>query len=320
MNRGWAALSAVTLLAAGCSTATGPTAAPSTTTSVPAALSREKAIAWARGIDPCALIGPDRLASLGTVKAVGTSSNSTSCEALVDDGTPRGIDVSWSIAFSPNDFLTSSVGTLEDIDGRKARRADPASAFAPDMRNQLVESACTYDVAFENEIAVRMRVSMERDRDACATAEPLARAVISEWPDQPRQGSSPNTTVTVLTDASPCAVVPELQKFRKVAFDWKDQSLTSCFFTVDGVDILLTFAYQARELVSTGADPTKFANYDGYRKVHEETTFAGAIVGDEIDGVDAGRVGRLVPVVEINGDNTPIVSDVMAATLKQLPI
>ncbi|WP_157849026.1 DUF3558 family protein [Mycolicibacterium setense] len=319
MNRGWAALSAVTLLAAGCSTATAPSTAPSTTTSVPTALSREKTIAWARGIDPCALISPDRLASLGTVKAIGTSSNSTSCEALVDDDTQHGIDISWSIAFTATDFLTSSVGALEEIDGRKVRRADPASAFAPDVRDQLVESACNYDVAFENDIAVRMRVSMERGHDACATAEPLARAVVSTWPEQPRQGSSPNTTVTVLTDALPCSVVAELQKSRNVTFDWKDQSLTSCFFTVDGTEILVTFAYEARELVTAGGAPMKFGEYDGYRKAHEGTTFAGAIVGDGFDGVDAGRVSRLVPSVDVNGDDAAVVFDVTTAVLNQLP-
>lgn len=319
VNRRWAALSAVALLAAGCSTATGPSTAPSTTASVPTALSRAETIGWARGIDPCALIVPDRLASLGTVTAIGTSSNSTSCEALVDDGTTRGIDVSWSIAFTPFDFLTSKRGALEEIDGVKARRMDAASALAPELRDQLVESACSYDVAFENDIAVRMRLSMERGHDACATVELLARAVVATWPDQPAQGSSPETTVTVLTDASPCGVVPDLQKARKVTFDWKDQSLTSCFFTVDGAEILLTFAYEEPEHVTAGADATKFGNYDGFRKTHEGTTFAAAIVGDGFDGVDAGRVSRLVPVVDVNGDSAALVSDVMTAVLNQLP-
>ncbi|WKG05843.1 DUF3558 family protein [Mycolicibacterium sp. HK-90] len=310
----------MTLLAAGCSTATAPPTTPPRTTPVPMTLSRAEAITWARGIDPCALIAPDQLAALGTVNAVGTSSNSTSCAAHVDDGTDRGVDVNWAIAFVPNDFQTAPVGSLEQIDGRQVRRTDVASAFEPSVRDQLVESACTFDVAFENEIAVRMRVSTARDRDACAAGDPLARAVISAWPGQPRQGSSPDTTVTVVTDAAPCAVVPELQKSRQVTFDWKDQSLTSCFFTVDGTEILLTFDHQRPELVAGGADRTKFGQHSGYRKVHDETTFAGAIVGDEFDGVVSGRVTRVVPAVDVNGDDSAVVSDVMTAVLNQLPI
>ncbi|MGV0815654.1 DUF3558 family protein [Mycolicibacterium boenickei] len=320
MNRGWAALSAATLLAAGCSTATGPSTAPSTTSSVPTGLSRAEAITWARGIDPCALIEPSQLEALGTVSAVGTSANSTSCEARVDDGTERGIVVGWSTAFTPFDFLTSALGTLEEIDGRKARRIDAASTLAPAVRDQLVESDCSYDMAFENDIAVRMNVSMERDRNACATAEPLARAVISAWPEQPPQGTSPDTTVTVLTDASPCAVVPELQKSRKVTFDWKDQSLTTCFFTVDGADVLVGFDYRARELVTMDTEPTTFGDHAGYRETVQETTFARAIVGDEFGGVDSGRQRQLLPLVEVNGDDAAVVSDVMTSVLKQLPI
>nr|WP_066896685.1 DUF3558 family protein [Mycolicibacterium houstonense] len=265
--------SAVAVLAASCSTTTSTTEAtpPSTSTPAPQALSRAEAITWARGIDPCALIARDRLAALGTVNAVGTSASSTSCAAHVDDGTERGITVDWAIAFVPTDFQTSSAGTLENIDGRQVRRTDVAAAFDPAVREQMVESACTYDVAFENEIAVRMRLSMERDRDACAA-------------------------------------------------DWKDQSLTSCFFTVDGTEILLTFDHQRTELVSTGADPTKFGKHSGYRKAYDGTTFAGAIIGEEFDGVFAGRVSRLVPAVDVNGDDSAVVSDVMTAVLNQLPI
>lgn len=314
--------SAVAVLVTSCSTTTPTTETTPSSTSIPApqALSRAEAITWARGIDPCALIARDRLAALGTVNAVGTSASSTSCAAHVDDGTERGITVDWAIAFVPNDFQTSSAGTLENIDGRQVRRTDVASAFEPAVREQMVESACTYDIAFENEIAVRMRLSMERDRDACATAEPLARAVISAWPGQPRQGSSPDTTVTLVTDTAPCTVVPELQKSRQVRFDWKDQSLTSCFFTIDGTEILLTFDHQRRELVSTGADPTKFGKHSGYRKAYDGTTFAGAIIGEEFDGVFAGRISRLVPAVDVNGDDSAVVSDVMTAVLNQLPI
>ncbi|MGV0742284.1 DUF3558 family protein [Mycolicibacterium sp. XJ870] len=313
------AISAVILLAVGCSTATDTSTTPSKTAAAPAALAPAEAITWARGIDPCALIDRQTFESFGTVSAIGTSSNSTSCEARVDDGTERGIAVSWSIALAPNDFLTSTLGTIVDIDGVKARRTDAASTLAPEVRDQLVESACNYDIAFENGIAVRMRVSMERDRNACATGESLVRAVISEWPEHPEQGSSPNTTVTVLTDASPCAVVPTLQQPREVVFDWKGQSLTSCSFTVDGTEVLVSFDYRARELVTTGANPATFGDHAGYSEVFQGTTFARATVGEEFDGVEAGRQSRLVPVVEVNGEDTAVVFDVMASVLNQIP-
>ncbi|MGA5540926.1 DUF3558 family protein [Mycobacterium sp. NPDC051198] len=313
--------SAVVMLVAGCSTTTSttPTAPSSTSGPTPRPLSRAETITWARGIDPCALIEPSHLEALGTVTEFGTSANSTSCEAVVDDGSSRGIDVFWSVAFVPFDFLTSSLGSLEEIDGVKARRIDAASTLTPEVRAQLVESACSYDVAFENDIAVRLRVSMERDRDACATANPLARAVISTWPEHPTQGSSPHTSVTALTDAAPCAVVPTLQESRKVSFDWKDQSLTSCFFTVDATEVLVTFDYRSRESVAAEAEPTKFGDHDGYRKVHEGTTFADAVVGDDFDGVDAGHPSRLVPVVAVDGDDAAVVSDVTTAVVNQLP-
>jgi len=237
----------------------------------------------------------------------------------MDDGTDRGIDVDWSIAFTPTDFLTTPLGTLTEIDGTRIRQIDSASALPPEARGQLVESGCSIDLPFENDIAVRMSVSMARDRNACTSGEPLVRAVLSKWPSQPAQGSAPNTTVTVLTRAAPCAVVPEVQKDPGVVFDWKDQSLSSCFFKLGSTDLLVSFDYRTREHATINAQATTFGGRPGYTSTDRGTTFATAIVGDEFTGVGTGRETRLVPVVEVTGDNPAAASDVMASVLKQLP-
>lgn len=324
-NRKWANRIGVALVASslmtGCTTTEPtPSADPTSSTApMPKNLNRQEAITWARGIDPCALIDRDKLAALGTISAIGTASSPTSCAAHMNDGTDRGVDVDWSIAFTPTDFLTTALGTLTEINGTRIRQIDSASALPPATRGQLVESRCSFDVPFDNDIAVRMSVSMARDRNACTSGEPLVRAVLSKWPSQPAQGSSPNTTVTALTRALPCAVVPELQKVPGVVFDWKDQSLDSCFFKRGGTELLVSFNYRTRELATVNAQPTAFGGHPGYTATDRGTTTATAIVGDEFSGVGAGHERRLVPVVEVSGDNPAAVSDAMASVLAQLP-
>lgn len=318
--RRFGVLAAAMVLAVACGTTTSvPSSAPTpAATGTPPVLSRAESIAWARGIDPCALLGRDKLAPLGKASAYGTSSSSTTCAARVDDGTPRGIDIRWSIALTPTDFPTSPSGSIEEIGGIRVRQTDPAAALPPEVRAQLVESACGLDIALENAIAVRMSVSMHRDRNACATGRQLVPAVLSAWSAHPRQGSSPSTTVTVLTAVSPCAVVPELQKSRPVEFDWNDQSLNTCFFKLGGNGVLVSFDYRTQDQMSLG-DPVTFGGHTGYREVAGSTTFDRVVVGDEFPGVDAGREARLLPIVEVSGDDAGAVSVAMAATLRRLP-
>ncbi|WP_162625581.1 DUF3558 family protein [Mycolicibacterium llatzerense] len=320
MARHFGIVAAAAMLA-GCATTTSTTTGtpPSTATTAPQSMSRAEAITWARGIDPCALLDRDTLASMGAVSAYGTSSSSTACAAHVDDRTSHGVDMRWSIAFVPTDFATAPLGTLEEIDGVRVRKIDPAAALPPEMRGQLVESACSVDLALENAIAVRMLVSTHRDRNACTTGRQLVPAVLSAWREHSRQGRSPNTTVTVLTVAAPCAVVPDLQKARSVAFDWNDQSLNTCFFKLDGNGVLVSLDYRPRDQISLGS-PATFGGHAGHREVSGSTTFDRVVVGAEFTGVDAGHEARLVPVVEVSGDNADAVSDVMTATLKQLPV
>ncbi len=316
-------VAAAVMLAAGCATTTSSTISTSTRTMIPAramphGLSRADAIGWARSIDPCALIDRDQLASIGTVGVYGTSSTSTACAAHVDDGTQHGLDVGWSIAFVPTDFTTSPLGAIEEIDGVKVRMIDTAQALPPAARSQLVESACNLDMALDNAIAVRMSVSMQRDQDACAKGRQLVPSVLAKWREHPKQGSSPATTVTVLTTASPCAVVPQLQKSRSLAFDWNDQSLDTCSFKLDGNDVLVTMAYRTREQVAMG-EPRTFGGHVGYHGASGTETSDRVIVGAEFTGGDAGHEAKRVPVVEVWGDGDPVVSDVTTAVLAQLP-
>jgi hypothetical protein len=308
-------LAAVAFLVGSCSSTSTTEREPS-----PPDLTRAEAITWARDIDPCALIDRDELESLGTVTATGTSGLSTDCEAVVDDGTDHGIGISWAVSFTPDDFHTAPFGAIENIDGVEARRIDSAEEQPAHQHEELVESRCNYDVPFENSIAVRMSVSMARDRDACTVGEQLVRNVISNWPEHPRQGSSPDTAVTVLTTAAPCAAVPELQQSHTVVFDWRNQSLNTCFLTIDGIDALVSFDYRELEQVTLDAEPAKFGDREGYSEVYGGTTFARAVVGGEFDGALATRERRLVPVVEVNGDNTAAVFAVTTAVLDRLPI
>jgi len=285
---------------------------------MPHGLSRADAIDWARSIDPCALIDRDQLAATGTVGAYGTSSTSTACAAHVDDGTQYGMDIGWSIALVPTDFTMSPLGSIEEIDGVKVRMIDAARALPPAARGQLVESACSLDMALDNAIAVRMSVSIQRDQDACTKGRQRVPSVLAKWRDQPKQGSSAATTVTMLATASPCAVVPQLQKSRAVAFDWNDQSLNTCSFKLDGTDVLVTMAYRTRAQVAVG-EPRTFGGRAGYREVSGTDTSDRVIVGVEFTGVDAGHDAKLIPIVEVRGDGATAVSDVTTAVLVQLP-
>lgn len=305
--------SAIVLLTVGCST----TSSESEDTAPVADMSRGEVITWARGIDPCALLDRSALQSVGTVTAVGTSGQSTGCEAILgpEDATTA---VSWSVAFVPKDFHTTPMGNLETIDGKEVRKIDVASTLSPEQAAQLVESACSYDIPFENSIAVRMRVSAPRGGDGCAAGLPLVRNVLKNWPAQPKQGSSSDTTVTRLTAAQPCAAIPDLQQSHSVVFDWADQSLVSCFFTIDGVETLVSFDYQEKESVTFEAEPVKFGNFAGYTKTDGGSTTNAAIVGDQFSGVKAGRQSELVPAVEVFGDSSPVLTVVTTAVLDKL--
>ena len=234
-------------------------------------MSRADTIAWARGIDPCALIDRDALQTLGSVTAIGTAGQSTDCEAVIErDGAKT--SVSWAVAFLPTDFQTSTLGILETIDGKQVRKISAAAAYPPEQVAQLVESPCSYDIPFENAIAVRMRVSAPRDRDGCADGLPLVRDVLKNQPAQPKQGSSPATTTTVLTAAQPCASIPDLQQSHTVVFDWTDQSLNSCFLTIEGDEALVTFGYRTPIDVVTGAESTNFGDHLGYSNTGDVST------------------------------------------------
>ncbi len=258
-------------------------------------MTRGEAVAWAQAIDPCALLDRGMLEGLGADVKIGTGSHSTECDASVsaDSGKPLRVDL--AIAFVPNDFRTSPLGELVTLDGVEVRRIDAVDSVPADQRDQLVESSCSYDLAFDHSIAVRMRVSAPRSQDACAAGERIAKGVIATWPSHPAQETSPDTVATVLTGAQPCAVVPVLQASHDVTFDWSEQSLTSCFLTVDGSDVVVSYDYRPTDL-----PPGE----------HE------LVVGEEFTGMGTGEKIKVVPVIDVSTESLPIATEVMAAAAR----
>lgn len=297
---------AAALLVAGCSTS------PATTTDRPAELSREQAIALARGIDPCALVDRDALLSLGARTGIGTADQSTTCEATIDATSVR-----WSIILRPNDFYTSPQGSVEQFDGAAVRKADAAAALPAAQQYLLVKSSCTYTVALENSLAVRMSITADRDRNACEDGQPLINSVVTNWAKHPRQGTSPNTVVTVLTTATPCAAVEQLRQSHTVSFDWAKQDLNTCTFTVDGVDVQLGFDYS--NPTALAAQTARFGDHDGHIDTSQATTTAQVVVGNQFTGITNTKSSTLVPTVTVAGNHAPTVTQVMTAALGQIP-
>jgi len=290
-----AALAALALLV-GCSTDKSPATTHRSTDSS-AELTRAETIAWARAIDPCALLDRDLLGKLGSDVTVGTSGRSTDCSASVETGSGTTLTVNLAIAFLPNDFRTSSLGEFITLDGVDALRINAVDTLPEGQRAQLVVGSCSYDLAFEHSIAVRMRVSAPRDQDACAPAEKIAKQVIATWPARPPQGTSPDTVVTALTAAEPCAVVPKLRQKHDVKFEWPEQSLNGCFLTLDGSEVLVSYDYRP-----TALPPGE----------HEQ------IVGAEFTAMVAGRKGPVVPVIDVSTESASAATEVLTAAAQTL--
>ncbi|WP_301123875.1 hypothetical protein [Mycolicibacterium fortuitum] len=290
----------VVLLIAGCSTPSGDPAPH---------LTREAAIAWARGIDPCALVDRGALASLGPITTVGTSGRSTACEAALEDTA-----ASWSLILQSNEF---HVGSQVRIDGVTVRKVDAAELLPPLQRYMLIRRTCSYDVPFENSIAVRVQVTAPLEQDACGMGRPLVRSVLANWPKHPAQGSSPDTTLTPLTDALPCAAVPALKESHRVVMAVADQTLNTCVFTVEGAKVEIRFGYRDRDEAGSAARPATFGPHSGSVEVSDGGALARVEMGSAFTGVQAGP-RRLVPSVDVRGDDAATVSVVMAEAVGQI--
>lgn len=282
------------LLVAGCSPAPGANRPPGQMT-------REQTIAWARGIDPCALVDRKAMQSLGGRTGIATSDESTMCEATIDATSVR-----WSITFRPTDFDTSpAFGPVQQIDGAQVRKVKTSG------------TQCAYTVALESELAVTMSIVTDQDRNACNDGEPLIKNLVANWSKYPRQGSSPSTVVTALTNTTPCVFVDQMRTSHTVEFDWAQQELNTCTLRLDGVDVQLRFGHSDPAGLAA-AQPARFGEHDGFVDTAQATTTARAVVGDQFTGISRGKTTVLAPIITVSGNEAATVAAVMITALDQL--
>ncbi|MFE6862624.1 hypothetical protein [Nocardia sp. NPDC057668] len=281
--------------------------------------SRSETIGWARAVDPCALLDAGELRELGPEVTVGTSSMTTNCSAVVTGGPDQRIDVDVRIGFAPQ-LETFKYGSMIEVQDRKVHRVDIRETVPAEQRDQLVQTECDYRIPLDGGLGVTVSVEMDRAADPCATGDKLIPGVIKQWNDHPAQGTSPATTVTVLSAlTSPCVGLEKLQATRKVEFDWQEQTLDSCYLTVDGASTLISLENRERDLITLDKQEVRLGDYVGYRSEHQGDTFIDVIVGEEFPGVWGNRSIRQLPIVGVMSNNPDVAQAVAENALAHLP-
>lgn len=281
--------------------------------------SRPETIGWAREVDPCALLDAGRLRTLGPEVILGTSSMTTNCSAVVTGGPDGRIDLDVRIGFAPQ-VETFKYGNVVEIEDRQVHRVDIRETVPAAQRDQLVQTECDYRIPLDGGLGVTVSVEMDRAADPCATGDELVPGIIQRWNEHPAQGSSPATTVTVLSSLrSPCVGLDELRASRKVEFDWQEQTLDSCYLTVDGASTLISLENRERDLITLDKQEIRLGDYVGYRSEHQGDTFIDVIVGDEFPGVWGNRAITQLPIIGVMSNDPAVAQAVAENALARLP-
>lgn len=319
MYRLLALVAAALLTAVACGDSSSAGSDPRTNASPPPGDSRSETITWAREVDPCALLDPAELREFGDKVLVGTSAMTSSCEAVIDGGPAKQIGLEVRIGFAPQIDSVAQGSTLQ-IDGHSVHRIDVRDTVPQAQRGQLTQSECDYRIPVENGLGVSVSIKMERDGDPCGAGDKLMPSVLRQWFEHPEQGSSPATAVTALTALpTPCVGLVELQATHKVEFNWQEQTLDTCYLTVDGSSTLISLEYRERELITSGAQEIRIGERLAYQSENQGDTFIDAIVGDEFAGVWANRAVRELPFIGVMSHDPAVARAVAEVALSKLP-
>ncbi|MBC7304963.1 MAG: hypothetical protein H5T78_28955 [Nocardia sp.] len=261
-----------------------------------------------RAIDVCALLPRAALGTLGSVRDVENVHPNQCRLNIAVEGHLTGIDATWStgVMFEGEPSMDGPVDDESMGDVRVLFNDEPAASADPQVRG-----ACQAWARFV--AGADLSFSVRAPQDACASAKALLRIALTEWRKEPAQGTSPDSDRAVITGADPCAVAPVLG----VRVPAADQGVTTCKFSVDGRDAIVTYDYNEERTIIDDIPAFTVGSRQVYRFDTAQADLASlsAVVGPGLaPGPTDALLGRRVPTVSVTA-HSAIAEKVMRETL-----
>ncbi|MFD3743048.1 peptidase [Nocardia sp. NPDC058633] len=284
-----------------------PAQPPEFWSKVPQDLHQREEVAQAtRQVDVCALLPREVLARLGEVKSVTVGLDS--CRAVLgSDEAGEGSTLTWHATLLSG-LSAGGRGTTRQIGDANVRTVPDRDAGEP--------RACGVTAQFPSSAAFYLGLSTP-GQNPCAVADELVPGMIERWRESPKQGTSPDTTPTVLLGADPCAVRATLAG----AVPDDEQRLTQCLFGYRGEKITVSYDYRVPEYLAANSTEVTVAGRTVHRSVSvydNSIPIYTAAVGPELPA-ESTAFGRRVPVVEVVARTDEVAMDVMAQALTLFP-
>jgi hypothetical protein len=267
---------------------------------------REKVAQATRQVDVCAILPREVLARVGEVKSVTVGLDS--CRAVLgSDNAGEGSTLTWHATLLSS-VSTSSRGFVRQI-------GDATVRTVPD-RDTGEPRACGATAQFPSSAAFYLGLSTP-GKNPCTVADELMPGMIDRWRQSPPQGTSPDTTPTVLLGADPCTVRGRLAG----AVPDDEQRLTQCLFGYRGEKITVSYEYRVPEYLAANSTEDRIDGRTVHRSVSvydSSIPIYTAAVGPELPA-ESTAFGRRIPVVEVVAATDAVAEDVMAQTLTLFP-
>ncbi|MFC4375025.1 peptidase [Nocardia halotolerans] len=306
-------LAAAALTLSGCGTdATGQARQPVSSTTPPPVdpsywstapqtdAQRAEVATRARLIDVCALVPRTELAELGAVREV-VNDQTDSCRVELGGEGSDTYELNWA-----------SMIMFDDVP-RPGASVVPLGAASlslmPEHTPTATERSCSAIARFPAGAALYLDATTFPSTDPCARLETVAAGAVERWLTAPPQGSSPDTQLTVLHGADPCAVRALLEG----TGPFGSPTLKNCGFTYRGVDVVVSYENRGPLGDATVQMP------DG-RTAHsiDDTSYT-VVVGPALPG-EPSYFGPSAPVVDVFADSPEVATEVLRQVLTLFPV
>ncbi|WP_175647944.1 peptidase [Nocardia donostiensis] len=259
-----------------------------------------------RQIDVCALLPRDTLDDLGLGDIRNVTVGLDSCQAdLGHAAAGEASTLTWHTTLLP--ALVPSRGTRKQL-------GDVNVLLVPDSDTD--PRACGATARFPAGAAFYLGLSAP-DHDPCAIADSLLPDMIERWRQSPAQGTSPDTVLTVLLGADPCAVRARLTG----TADTDEHRLTQCLFRYRDETVTVGYEYRVPDQVRARSTEEKIDNRTVFRSTSlydRSIPIYSAVVGPELP-LDSTAFGPRVPVVEVSSATDDVARQVMSEVLALFP-
>lgn len=269
-------------------------------------------LAAVRAIDPCALIPRTVLDELGTVVSVTATATDTCVAELNSTEFEKRTRLNWSMFLDTEQVEPFCGGVVRQVAGATVV-AERDTEPDPDV---LIHT-CTALARFPATVGLHLMVSTPVADKPCAVLDQVLPDAVDRLRDQPANGTSPDTPITPLTGADPCATATELGIVTPVT----KQFLRGCVFEYRGTTIDLQYSYDQQGVVTQG-DPIPTGNgHPGYDlRSRTETYWYAAILGPPLpESGPASTLGPRVPVVKLMGSDPAVLHEVLRHTAGLFP-